>query len=90
MNGAVADIFVVCHGDSDKQVEAIARSIEETVYEALKEDPWHKEGLENCEWALLDYINVVAHVFLKDKREFFGLEQLWGDAVITTYGEQEQ
>jgi len=85
LNGAVADFFVVCHGDSDRQVEAIARGIDEEVDKALNESPWSKEGLENCDWVLLDYVNVVAHVFLNDKRSFFGIEELWGDAEMTRY-----
>lgn len=83
VSGSVSDFFVICHGDSDKQVEAIARSIEEEVYKTLKEDPWGREGLTNCEWALIDYINVTAHVFLNEKRDFYQLERLWGDAKIT-------
>ena len=82
---ASADYFVVCHGDSDKQVEAIARSVEEEVEKATGELPWHTEGLENMEWVLLDYINVVVHIFVKDKREFYGIEELWGDAEIKIY-----
>lgn len=85
LKGAVTDFFVVCHGESDRQVEAIAKSVEEEVYKALKEDPWSREGFESCEWALLDYITVVAHVFLEEKREFFGVEDLWGDAEFTRY-----
>ncbi len=85
IKGAVTDFFVVCQGDSDRQVEAIAKSVEEIVDKELNEDPWSREGYENCEWVLLDYINVVAHVFLEEKREFFGLEELWGDAEITRY-----
>ncbi len=85
IKGAVTNFFVICHGDSDRQVEAIAKSIEEEVYKALQEDPWSKEGFENAEWILLDYINVVAHVFQEEKRQFFGIEELWGDARITKY-----
>jgi ribosome-associated protein len=82
VKNAVADFFVVCHGDSRPQVEAIARSVEEEVYRKLKEDPFHKEGKENAEWVLIDYFNVVVHVFLKEKREFYGIERLWADAEI--------
>lgn len=85
VKGSVTDFFVICEGDSDRQVEAIAKSVEEFVDKELNEDPWHREGYENSEWVLLDYINVVAHVFLPEKREFFGLEELWGDAEITKY-----
>lgn len=83
LESAMTDFFVICHGSSDKQVDAIADSIETETRKVLKERPWHVEGKETSEWILLDYINVVAHVFVKDKREFFGLELLWGDAKIT-------
>ncbi len=83
VKNAVADFFVLCSGNSDKQLDAIADSIDEEVYKALKENPWHTEGKNNKEWVLLDYFNVVAHVFRKDRREFFALEKLWGDAEMT-------
>src|SRR6478735_9063224 len=83
VKNAVADFFIVCSGNSDKQIDAIADSIDEEVFKALKENPWHVEGKNNKEWMLLDYIDVVAHVFRKDRREFYALERLWGDADIT-------
>lgn len=83
VKNAVADFFVICSGGSDKQLDAIAQSIDEEVFKALKENPWHTEGKNNKEWMLLDYFDVVAHVFRKDKREFFALEKLWGDAEMT-------
>jgi ribosome-associated protein len=82
VKNAVADFFVICSGNSDKQLDAIADSVDQEVYKALKENPWHTEGKNNKEWMLLDYINVVAHVFRKDRREFYALERLWGDADI--------
>ncbi|MDB4347114.1 ribosome silencing factor [Bacteroidia bacterium] len=82
---AVADFFVICSATNDRQVDAIAKSIGDEVHKAIKEWPWHIEGKENKEWILLDYINVVAHVFNQDKREFYGLEELWGDAEITHF-----
>ena len=82
LKNAVADFFVVCSGNSDKQIDAIADSIDEEVSKAIKENPWHVEGKNNKEWMLLDYINVVAHVFKKDKREFYAIERLWGDAEV--------
>lgn len=78
---ASADFFVISHAKSDKQVEAIADSAEEEVFKTFKERPWHREGYENLEWVLLDYIDVVAHVFQEEKREFYGVEELWGDAI---------
>ncbi|MFM8740027.1 MAG: ribosome silencing factor, partial [Cytophagales bacterium] len=83
IKNAVADFFVLCSGNSDKQLEAIARSIDEEVEKKMKESPWHIEGKNNKEWMILDYISVVAHVFRKDRREFYALERLWGDAHIT-------
>jgi ribosome-associated protein len=82
VKNAVADFFVICSGNSDKQLDAITDSVDQEVYKALKENPWHTEGKNNKEWMLLDYIDVVAHVFKKDRREFYSLERLWGDADI--------
>jgi ribosome-associated protein len=87
VKNAVADFFVICSGTSDKQINAIADSVDEEVYKGLKENPWHVEGKSNKEWMLLDYISVVAHIFRKDKRDFFALERLWGDAEITEIAE---
>ena len=83
VKNAVADFFVICSGNSDKQLDAISESIDEYVFKKVKENPWHSEGKNNKEWMLLDYINVVAHVFKKEKRNFYALEKLWGDAEIT-------
>ena len=83
VKNAVADFFVICSGGSDKQLDAITQSVDEEVYKAVKENPWHVEGKNNKEWMLLDYFDVVAHIFRKDRRDFFALEKLWGDAVIT-------
>jgi ribosome-associated protein len=77
---AVTDFFVICSGNSDTQVEALMNSVEEQVHKHLGEWPWQKEGKANREWILLDYVNVVAHIFRKDRRQFYGLEELWGDA----------
>ncbi len=79
---AVADYFVICSGNSDTQIDAISESVEEEIHKRSKQNPWKKEGRENKEWVLLDYVDVVAHIFNKDKREFYGLEELWGDAKI--------
>lgn len=83
VKNAVADFFVVCSGNSDKQLEAISDSVDEVVFKALKEKPWHVEGKNNKEWMILDYISVVSHIFRKDRRAFYELERLWGDALIT-------
>jgi ribosome-associated protein len=83
IKNAVADFFVICSGNSDKQLDAISDSIDAEVFKKFQENPWHTEGKNNKEWMLLDYINVVAHVFRKDRREYYALERLWGDADIT-------
>jgi ribosome-associated protein len=83
IKNAVADFFVICSGNSDKQLDAISDSIDAEVFKKFQENPWHTEGKNNKEWMLLDYINVVAHVFRKDRRAFYALERLWGDADIT-------
>lgn len=85
VNSSVTDYFVICHADSTTQVKAIANSVEEEIYKALQQEPWRKEGLEHGEWILLDYIDVVIHIFRTDKREFYGVEDLWGDAEIKSY-----
>jgi ribosome-associated protein len=85
INSSVSDYFVICHADSSTQVKAIANSIEEEIFKAIQQEPWRKEGLEYGEWILLDYIDVVVHIFRTDKREFYGVEDLWGDAEIKFY-----
>ncbi|GAB2768798.1 ribosome silencing factor [Rhabdobacter roseus] len=87
VKNAVADYFVICSGNSDTQIDAIADSIEEEVYKLSKIDPWHKEGKTNREWILIDYVDVVAHVFKKDLRKHYDLEELWGDAELTLIDE---
>src|SRR6187551_1986262 len=83
VKNAVADFFVICSGNSDKQLDAIADSVDTEVFKELKENPWHIEGKHNKEWMIIDYTNVVAHIFRKDRRSFYALEKLWGDAEIT-------
>lgn len=80
---AVADFFVICSGNSARQLDAIADAIDEMVSKTLKENPWHIEGKNNKEWMLLDYTTVVAHIFQNERRYFYTLEKLWGDAKIT-------
>ena len=82
VKNSISDFFVICSGNSDTQIEAIAQSIEEQVYKIDQENPWHIEGLNNKLWVLIDYVDVVAHVFNNREREFYNLESLWGDAKI--------
>lgn len=78
----VADFFVIGTGDSDLQIRAVAEAIRERIREQCEERPWHSEGMNNWQWVLLDYVDVVAHIFSPEKRSFYDLERLWGDAPI--------
>lgn len=77
---AVCDFFVICNGNSNTHVNAIVQSVKKTVSKALHEKPWQVEGTQNGEWVLMDYVNVVVHVFQQQTRAFYDLEGLWGDA----------
>jgi len=77
---AVAERFVICSGESSTQVDAIAQSVVRKTRKDLKEKPWHQEGTNNAEWVLLDYVNIVVHIFYKEIRDFYNLESLWADA----------
>ena len=83
VTNAFTDFFVICSGTSDTQIEAIADSVDKEVWESGKIHVHAMEGKANREWILMDYYDVIVHVFLKEKRAFFKLEELWGDAVFT-------
>lgn len=76
----LADYFVLCTGTSDLQVKAIHESVEERIRTACEERPWHREGMEYRQWVLLDYVDLVVHVFRPERRAFYDLERLWKDA----------
>ena len=80
LENRISDYFIICDGNSNTQVSAIISSVTKKVSKELKDKPWGIEGVENAEWVLLDYVDVVVHVFQKEKREFYDLEGLWGDA----------
>ena len=81
MHHAVTDYFIICHGTSNVHVQAIADSVEEEVRNAIGLKAWHREGVQNAEWILLDYIDVVVHIFQENTRNFYQIEKLWADAV---------
>ena len=83
IENTVCDYFILCDGNSNTQVSAIAASVQKHVSKTLKEKPWHIEGESNAEWILMDYVNVAVHVFQKHIRDFYKLEELWGDGKIT-------
>ena len=85
LKSTICDYFIVCHGTSRTHVHAIAESVEEVVKKNTGLDPRRREGLSNAEWILLDYMDVVVHIFQEPVRNFFLIEQLWADAPVKRY-----
>lgn len=83
IDNAACDYFVVCSGNSNTQVNAIVNSVQKNTSKTYKDKPWHVEGQENGEWVLMDYVSIVLHVFQPHIREYYNIEDLWGDAKIT-------
>jgi len=82
---SVTDCFVICTAGSKVQAKAIADFVEEHVRKGLNEKPYHIEGLENMEWVLIDYVDVVVHIFLEKTRTYYDIEDIWSDAPVTEY-----
>lgn len=85
LNSSVSDYFIICNADSATQVKAIADSVEKEIYKNTQTNPWKKEGQDHADWIILDYFDIVVHIFKTEKREFYGIEDLWGDALSTSY-----
>ena len=83
LDGAIAQYFIICQGNTPTQVEAITDSIAETARTELQEKPTHVIGLELAHWVAMDYTDVIVHVFVPDMRQFYDIENLWQDAMIT-------
>jgi len=83
IENTICDYFIICEGTSNTQVNAIVNSIQKKVSKELKDKPWHIEGEDNAEWVLMDYVNIVVHVFQKHIRQYYDIESLWGDAKTT-------
>lgn len=83
IDNTVCDYFIICDGNSNTQVNAITNSVQKIVSKTIHEKPYQIEGIENSEWVLMDYVNVVVHIFQKQTREYYDIENLWGDAKIT-------
>ena len=83
IENTVCSYFIVCTGSSNTHVNAIVSAIQKKVSKELKEKPFHTEGNDNAEWVLIDYVNIVVHVFQKQIREYYNIEGLWGDAKTT-------
>jgi ribosome-associated protein len=82
INSSLCDSFIICHGTSRTQTEALADSVIMGVKKKTGINPYHREGFENAEWILIDYADIIVHIFQESKRRFYNLEQLWGDAEI--------
>ena len=80
----IADFFVICSGDSDLQIKAIVDAVRARIRERFDERAWHLEGYEHRQWAVVDYVDLVFHAFTREKRAFYDLERLWGDAIVET------
>lgn len=83
LEDTVADFFIVCQAQSNTQVRSISDFIMENVADKMNEKAYRYEGMENLEWVIIDYVNVVVHVFQPQKRAFYKLEELWADAIET-------
>tara|TARA_B100000212_G_scaffold85578_1_gene62296 strand:+ start:329 stop:700 length:372 start_codon:yes stop_codon:yes gene_type:complete len=82
ISNTVCKFFILCTGTSNTHVAAIANSVRKNVSKKLKEKPYSMEGIENQEWVLIDYVDVVVHIFQREIREFYDIENLWGDAKV--------
>ena len=89
IDGAICSTFVICNADSTTQVDAIARGIEEQTIEVLKEKPVRVEGQTNSLWIVMDYTDVMVHIFETGTRDFYRLEELWADAPSAKHGTEE-
>jgi len=78
----LADKFVICHAQSDVQIKALADNVSKATKEQLGEKPWKEEGRETRRWVILDYVNVVVHIFKEELREYYALERMWNDAAV--------
>jgi ribosome-associated protein len=87
---AVCDYFIICHADSTTQVNAIAENIEVKVRESLNEKVWKSAGYDNSIWIVLDFVNVVVHVFQTEWRSFYKIEELWADAQAKYYTDETE
>ncbi|MBA4409207.1 MAG: ribosome silencing factor [Bacteroidota bacterium] len=90
INHTECKYFIICHGNSNTQVDAISHSVEDTVIEFHNEKAWHTDGYQNSIWVLLDYADIMVHIFQRDARRFYDLENLWADAQIELIKDENQ
>ena len=89
LNNSICEFFIISQGESNTQVRAIAQNIEEKVKKHLNQNAYHTEGYENAQWILLDYNSVVVHIFQENMRNYYKLEELWADGILTVYPDEE-
>jgi ribosome-associated protein len=89
IENSVTDYFVLATGNSNIHIDAIADGVQKNVLKKYNERPWKKEGIENKEWILIDFVNVVAHIFDEKRRNMYELEKLWGDGIIKSYNSKK-
>lgn len=87
---AICDYFVICHGDSTTQVDALSNAVERSVKTKLSKNAHHVEGKENSLWILMDYSDILVHIFLNEKRTFYNLEELWADGIVDLIVEEKK
>lgn len=85
----LTDYFIVCHGTSETQIRALANSVIEKTKKEIGESVWKQEGMDARRWIILDYVNIVVHIFNEEKREFYGIERMWSDAIKTELEDNE-
>lgn len=85
----LTDFFIVCHGTSDTQIRALAGSVTGKTKKEIGESVWKQEGMDTRRWIILDYVNIVVHIFSEEKREFYGIERMWSDAIKTEIEDNE-
>lgn len=85
----LTDYFIVCHGTSETQIRALAGNVTEKTKKQIGEAVWKQEGMDARRWIILDYVNIVVHIFNEEKREFYGIERMWSDAEKTEIEDNE-
>ena len=90
IESAICKYFIICTGTSSTHVKSIENKIKKTISQKLGEKPWHTEGSNISEWILMDYYDIIVHVFQEKTRQFYKLEDFWGDAKFTNHTQENQ
>jgi len=87
IQNSICDYFIICHGDSTTQVDALADGVQDSLKQKAGIRAFHVEGTDHCQWVLIDYNDILVHVFLGEKRSFYNLEELWADGQVDIIGD---